>query len=324
MRSLPRFSVHNPVLVNLFMVALLTGGAYSAATIIREMFPESRPDHILITTEYPGASPAEVEKGITLKIEEEVKDVEGVEKILSTINEGYSSILVELESGIEDIDQAVNDTKAAIDTIPTGDFPEDALETRVAKFDPKLPVISFALFGELDDRTLKEQGNQLRDELLSLPGITDVVLSGTRKDEISVELKPERLVRFGLSFMDVANAISESNLDLPGGQLRTASANVTLRTLGEKDKGEELYDIVIHSDVEGRQVRLRDVAVIIDGFEEEDVMGRFNGKPAVNLTIYKTTRQDAIAIAESVRADLFVSIHANSAPRRSVHGIETY
>lgn len=302
MRSLPHFSVHNPVLVNLFVISLLVGGAYSGATIVREMFPESRPNRILITTEYPGASPAEVEKGITLKIEEQIKDVEGIEKTLSTINEGFSSIMVELESDVDDIDRAVNDVKAAIDTIRPEDFPEEALETRVAKFDPKLPVISVALFGDLDDRMLKQLGERMRDDLLSLPSVTNVVLSGTRKDEISIEVKPERLVQFGLSFMDVAAAITQSNVDLPGGQLRTSNANVTLRTLGEKDRGEDLYDILIRSDVQGRNVHLRDVAVIVDGFEDADVIGRFNGKPAVNLTVYKNTRQDAIAISESVRA----------------------
>ncbi len=302
MTTIPRFSVNNPVLVNLFMVTLLVGGTYSGLTLVREIFPESRPDRILITTLYPGATPAEVEKGITLKIEEQVKDVDGVEKITSAITEGRSFISVELRNDFEGVDQAVNDIKAAIDSIPREDFPEEALETRVAKFDPRFPVIGVSLYGPADDRTLKTLGERLRNDVLALPGISDVTLSGTRKDEISVEVRPEKLVEFGLSFMQVAEAIAANNLDLPGGQVRTSSANVAVRTLGERDKGDELYDIVIRGDPSGGTIHLRDVAGIVDGFENVDVTSRFNAAPAVSVTVFKTADQDAIEIAGLVKA----------------------
>jgi len=302
MTSLPRFSVNNPVLVNLLMIAIIIGGSYGAFTLVREMFPESRPNRILVTTEYPGATPSEVEKGITLKLEEHIKDVEGVEKIESTVSEGRSTISVELESGFEEIDRAVNDVKSAIDSIDPEDFPEESRETKVAEFGPRWPVISVAVFGQAGDRELKRLGEDLRTEVLALPGITDVKLSGTRKDEISVEVSPERLVKFGLSFMEVAEAISAGNLDLPGGRVRTPESNVSVRTLGEKDRGEDLYGLTIKSDPSGRVITLRDVATIVDGFEDVEVMGRFNGEPGVNLTVYKTADQDAVAIAAMVRA----------------------
>lgn len=302
MTSLPRFSVNNPVLVNLLMIAIIIGGSYSALTMIREMLPEARPNRILVTTSYPGATPAEVEKGITLKIEEAIKDVKGVEKILSTITEGQSTIYAELRSGFKAVDQAVNDIKAAVDTIPEEDFPEEARETRVAKFEPRWPVISVALFGDLDDRTLKNLGEELRQEVLELPDVTDVVLSGTRKDEVSIEVQPAKLVEFGLSFLDVAHAVASSNIDLPGGQVRTEGANVSVRTLGERERAAELLDIIMRSDHAGSAVRVGDVAVVRDTFEDVDTFGRFNGKPAVNVTVYKTPEQDAIKIAGAVRA----------------------
>jgi multidrug efflux pump subunit AcrB len=302
MTSLPRFSVHNPVLVNLFMMTILVGGVYSAMTLVREMFPESRPNQILITTSYPGATPAEVEKGITLKIEEQIKDIEGVETVRSTITEGLSMILVEMESGFDAMDRAVNDVESAIASIPTEDFPEEALETRVTKFEPRLPVIDVSLFSDLGDRALKQLGERLREDVLALPGITEVMLGGTRKDEISVEVRPDKLVEFGLSFMQVAEAIASSNLDLPGGQVRTPSVNVAVRTLGEKDRGEDLHDIVIHSDPDGRIIRVRDVATVVDGFEDVDTAGSFRGVPAVTLVVYETPGQDAIKIASLVRA----------------------
>ena len=302
MKFLPRFSVHNPVLMNLCMVVVFVAGAYSGLTIVREMFPESRPHRILIATAYPGATPREVEKGITIKIEEKVKDVEGVERILTTITEGNSRILIEMESGFGDLDQAVNDVKAAVDTILPEDFPDEALETSVVKFEPTWPVIGVALYGTMDDRALKTLGERLKDDVLELPGITEVVLTGTRKDEISVEVRPAKLIEFGVSLVDVGRAIAASNLDLPAGQVRTAQANVAVRTLGEKDRGEELLDIVIRSDPGGRAVRLRDVATVVDGFEDVEIAGRYFGQPAANLTVYKKPDQDAIAIATYVRA----------------------
>ena len=302
MTSLPRFSVNNPVLINLMMMTILLGGAYSGLTLVREMFPESRPNEVKISTTYPGATPAEVEKGITLRIEEQIKDVDGVEKVRSTITEGRSVIVAELESGFDAIDQAVNDIEAAVDMVPPEDFPEEALETRVSKFEPRFPVIMISLYGDLSERVLKTLGDRLRDDVLDLPGVTDVSLSGSRKDEISVEVRPAKLAEYNLSFMQVAEAIATANLDLPGGQVRTQGANVAVRTLGEKDRGEELRDIVIRSDQAGRAVHLHDVADIVDGFEDVDVFGRMNALPTVSLTVYKTADQDAVQIAALVRA----------------------
>ncbi len=302
MTSLPRFSVENPILVNLAMMAMLIGGAFSGSTLVREMFPESRPNRVLVTTQYPGATPTETEKGITLKIEEKIKDVEGVRTLYSTINEGVSTIVAELESGFDEVDQVVTDIKSAIDNIPTDDFPAEALQTQVAKFDPKWPVLSVALYGDLGDRKLKNLGDRLKREILELPGVTDVRLNGTRKDEISIELSPGKLAEYNLSFLDVAQAVRESNLDLPGGQLRTEGANVAVRTLGETDISEELADIVIFSDASGRMVRIKDVAIITDGFEDVDILGLYDGHASVDVVVYKTEAQDAIEIASMVRA----------------------
>ncbi|MCH7813801.1 MAG: efflux RND transporter permease subunit, partial [Planctomycetes bacterium] len=189
-----------------------------------------------------------------------------------------------------------------VDTIPREDFPEDAEETRVVAAEPRLPVISLSLFGQADDEMLKNWGRRLRDDLLAIDGITDVVLSGTRADEISVEVKPERLLEYQLSFAEVAQAIRRTNLDLPGGQLRTRGANVAIRTIGEHDQVGPIGAVIIRSDPNGRVIRVRDVAEVIDGFEDVDVIGRFNATPSVSATVYKTADQDAIEIASKVKA----------------------
>ncbi len=302
MTSLPRFSIDNPVLVNLAMIAIVVGGVFSAFTLVREMFPESTPHEVRITTVYPGATPAEIEKGISVKLEEVIKDLEEIEEIRTVNGEGFSSIRAVLYSNVDDVDQVVTDVKAAIDTIPRDEFPEEAEEPQVGKFEPRLPVINVAFFGDLDDETTKRIGKRLRDDLLLLPGISDVVLSGTRRDEISVEIRPEKLVEYGLSFMEVGQAIRSANLDLPGGQVKTGGANVSVRTLGEKDQAEPIGEIIVRSDPSGKLIRLNEIAEVIDGFEDADIVSRFNAQPAAMVTVYKTADQDAIDISKKVRA----------------------
>jgi len=224
MTSLPRFSVNNPVLVNLAMFSVIAAGVYAGVTLVREMFPESSPDQVFVQTIYPGATPAEMEKGISTKIEEVIKDLDGIEEVRTTNGEGVSSIRAVLFNDVEDIDQVVTDVKAAIDTIPRDEFPEDAEEPQVSKFEPQLPVINVSFYGNLDDQTLKGMGERLRDDILAIPGITKVALEGTRKDEISIEVKPEKLIEYGLSLPEISDAISRVNLDLPGGQIRTGGA----------------------------------------------------------------------------------------------------
>jgi len=302
MRSLPRFSVENPVLVNMLMFAILIGGTYCGLTLVREMFPESRPTQVVITTPYPGATPLEVEKGITLKIEEAIKDLEDIEKIESQIIEGLSAVFITMTSEAKDIDQVVNDFKAAVDAIPRDELPEEAEETTVTKFEPRLPVISVSLYGDVDERLLKRAGQRLRDDLLLLPGLSDVKLSGTRKAELAVEIGPERLIQYRLSLSQVAEAIHQSNLDLPGGQLKTPGQNVAVRTLGETDEADAIAETIVRTTASGQVVRVRDLGQVLDDFEDSDIRGRFNGKPAVDIIVSKTGDQDAIDIADKVKA----------------------
>ncbi len=300
--SLPRFSVENPVLVNVLMVGILVTGVYTALTLTREMFPESRPNQIAISTFYPGATPEEVERGISERMEEAIKDIEHIERIETTISEGSSTIMVEMTNEVTDLDDKVNEFKATIDAIPRDELPEEAEETRVAKIEPTLPVISVAIFGDADEGTLKAAGRRLRDDLLRIPEITDVELSGIRKDELTVEVVPEQMLAYGTSLSEIASAIRQTNLDLPAGQVKTSDQNVAVRTLGETDQVDQIADTILRTASDGKIVRVRDVGRVIDGFQDVEARGRFNGKPAVDLIVYKTSEQDAVRIANYVKA----------------------
>ncbi len=300
--SIPRLSVNNPVVVHLLLAVTLILGVYCGFTLVREMFPESRPRMISITTPYPGATPSEVERGISKKIEEAIKDVEYISKITTSVNEGLSSIMVELTSDATDLDAKVNEFKNRVDAIPRDEFPEKAEETQVTKLEPRLPVISVTIFGEKDEQSLKLLGRKLRDEILVLPDITNVVVGGSRKAELTVEIEPEKLIEFGTSMTAVADAVRRTNLDLPGGQIKTRDQNIAVRTLGESDDAATIEDTIVSTTPEGRIVRVRDLGRVIDEFEDQDTAARFNGLPCVDITVYKSGQQDAIDISRKVQA----------------------
>lgn len=299
--SIPRFSVENSVLVNMFMIVLLTAGTGFAFTIVREMFPESRPDEISINVVYPSVQPEELEKAVTIKIEEAVRDVEGIEKVNSTISEGMSRTVVTLYNEVEDIDAVRQDIETELDAIQV-ELPDDLESISITKMEPTLPVISVALYGDGSEAELKTAARDLRDELLTLPGVSDIQITGIRDDEISVEVIPDKLREYNITFNDVALAIRSTNRDISAGNLKGSRSNIAVRTLGEELNGQDLLDIEILSDASGRQVYIKDVATIRDEFVETDVENYFNGKPSANLIIQKTKTQDAIQIATLVKA----------------------
>ncbi|MEI8380228.1 MAG: efflux RND transporter permease subunit [Planctomycetota bacterium] len=298
--SLPRFSVQNPVLVNLLMLVIIAAGMICALTLTREMFPESRPEKLLITTIYPGVSPQEIEKVLTIKIEEAVRDVEGVDKVDSTVIEGMSATRLSLLPGIRNVDRVLQEVKAEIDAIE--DLPVDAEKTTVKKLEPKLPVIGVAIYGPGSDADRKRAARALRDELLLLPGVSDVVMSGAKEDEISVEIRPAKLMEYDITFDEVAAAIRQANLDVTGGQIDASRSSLSIRTLGEEQRGVDLNKIIVRSFPDGRTVYLSDVADVRDAFVDIDQEGYFNGEPGINCVVYQNNGQDAIRISQLVKA----------------------
>jgi len=297
--SLPRFSVNNTVLVNMLMVLILCAGSIFAVTLVREMFPESRPDKLMIMALNPGEQPDELQKSVTIKIEENVRDVDGVEKVDSVVNEGVSSTILTLYNDVRDVDAVLQEVKNEVDSIDGLDEVEQIL---INKFEPKLPVISVALFGDWGEVALKQAARNLRDDLLLLPGVSEVEINGIRADEIHVEVRQERLLKYDITFDELAQAIQQANLDVSGGDLKGDRATISVRTLGEEQRGVDLEEIVVRAQSDGRKVLLSDLAEIRDGFVDTDLESYFNGEPAVDCTVYKTRSQDAIQIADVVKA----------------------
>lgn len=290
---------NNPVAANLMMLLILIGGAVAALSIRQEVFPEFSTDTITVSVPYLGAAPEEVEEGVCIRIEEQIQGINGIKKITSKASEGSGMVTIEL---LEDADirTVLDEVKTRVDAIET--FPEEVESPVIQEALIRQQVINVSVSGPADEKTLKALGESVRDDISSLPGITQVELSNARPYEVSIEVSEEALRRYGLRFEDVASAVRRSSLDLPGGSIRAESGEILLRTKGQAYQGEEFEALTLISRVDGTQVRLGDIARVVDGFAETDQRARFDGNPAVLVQVFRVGDQNALTIAEQVKA----------------------
>ncbi len=290
--------VHNPVAANLLMVLLLVGGALMVLSIRQEIFPEFSTDTITIAVPYLGAAPEEVEEGVCIRIEEQIQGINGIKKITSKASEGSGTITIELLEGAE-IRTVLDEVKSRVDAIET--FPEEIESPVIQEVLIRQQVINIAISGPTDERTLKELGVQVRDEISALPNITQVELTNARPYEVSIEVSEAALRRYGLTFEDIASAVRRSSLDLPGGSIKAESGEILLRTKGQAYRGEEFEELTLISRIDGTQVRLGEVAKVVDGFAETDQRARFDGNPAVLVQVFRVGDQNALTVAQQVK-----------------------
>lgn len=310
MRWLARFSVHNPVVVNLLVFTIVGAGIIFGLTLRREFFPEIRPNQVMVIAPYPGATPDQIEDSLARKIEDALQDLNDIKEITTTATEGLATVIVEFQQNTVGIDEAVARVKRRVDALQ--DLPPQAERIIVRELEPNLPAISLSIFGDIDERLAKEEARRIRDDLRTLPGMGTVVLSGARKDEISVEVSPRALVEHGLSLTAVADAVRAAMAEIPGGAVRMPTANVAIRTVPVEERADAIRRIVVKAgagaqpgsgtEPSGAIVRLDDIADVRLGFEDTDVRTRLNGKPSISLTAFKVGQQDAVQIAAMVRA----------------------
>jgi multidrug efflux pump subunit AcrB len=288
---------HNPVAANLMMLFIVVGGLATLPTIPQKPFPDIDIDIVHVTVEHPGAAPEEIESGVCSRIEEEVDGVEGIDRIRAVAAEGACTVSVEFLQGT-DMTRALSDVKNRVDSIDT--FPEEAEEPIVALASNQRPVIDVAVSGELAERTLKEIGQRVRDEITRRPGISQAELALARPYEISVEVSEASLRRHGLSFDQVAEAVRRSSLDLPGGSLKGEGEEILLRTRGQAYWGPEFERLQLLTRADGTRLSLGEVARVVDSFEDTDQVARFDGEPAVMVRVFRVGAQDVLHISRSV------------------------
>ncbi len=297
--NLAEFGVRKPVVANLIMWVIIGAGLIFGMGLRREFFPETESNVVFVMAPYPGASPDEVERSLATKIEDRLIDLDDVKEMETTVTEGSASINIEFETSV-DVDDAVDEVKREIDALQ--DLPEESERITVEAFEPKMPIIDLTLYGYGDERIRKDAIRAMRDDLLKFPGMGDIQVSGLRNDEILVQVDPAALVEHRLSLVDISNSVRAAMTEVPGGTIRSPSANISLRTVGVDERVEDVRNIPVKTLPGGYQVLLSDVAQVRYGFRDIDVRLRFNNEPAASLTCFGTGKSDIIAIANMVKA----------------------
>ncbi|MDG2004027.1 MAG: efflux RND transporter permease subunit, partial [Novosphingobium sp.] len=292
------FMAKNGVASNLLMLFMLMAGYVAYNTIVQEAFPENSLDTISVSVAYPGATPEEIEESIVQKVEEAVESIEGVKKVTAVAAEGAGTVLVELRIGTS-IDRALDDVKSEIDQIQT--FPLEAEEPDIREVTTRQSVLSVAIFGDVPERSLKEAAFQLEDSISALPEVSYVQTSSVREYRIYIDVPQDRLRALGLSLNDVARTVAAGSLDSPAGTIETSSEEVRVRTVGQKYTQQDFENIVLVSGRDGKSLRIRDVADVQDGFEDADLITRFNGLPVAFVDIYRTSDERVLDVADAVK-----------------------
>lgn len=312
-----RWFTRNHVAGNFLMLIVLIAGFVTWFKLKKEIFPEISIDAVSVSIPYPNATPEEVERGVVIPVEEAIADLQGVKTIRGTASQNIGAVLVEVETGY-DVRSVMSDVKSRVDAIDN--FPLEAETPLLEEVLIKNPVMSVTLTADTNETSLRKLAERVRDDLLTYeapkpdsfgtffaqifggaPSISQVEIAGTRPYEISIEVSEEKLRKLGLKLSDIAAAVRASTLDLPGGSIRTERGEVILRALGKKYEAQELADIAIKSNSSGGEIRLGDVAELIDGFEDVDISSSFDGKRAVVINVYRVGNEDTIALADLVR-----------------------
>jgi len=296
-KGLIAWFARNSVAANLLMVFILVGGLLTANTISKQMFPQFKINWLEFSAVYPGAAPQEVEEGITIKIEEALETVQGLERVITYSNRNYSSGYFRVD---DDYDPQIvlEEVKSQIDSISS--FPDGMERPTVERIKYRQEVMWLSLYGDLSPRELKVLGKKIHDEIQQLPLINVSEFYSGLGYEISIEVSKDKLREYNLSFPDVARAVRGYSRNMSAGQIRSANGYISLRVENQAYRGHEFEQIPLITLQDGTKVLLGEVATVIDGFQEGLHYQKFNGKNAVTFFIGAAEDQDITAVARVI------------------------
>ncbi len=289
----------NSVAANLLMLFILAIGLKSVLSLKQEVFPDFDLDLISVTIPYPGASPLDVEQGIVLAVEEQIRNVDGIKNVYATAAEGIAAIQVELLLGVNS-ERALADIKNNIDRITT--FPDNVEEAQVSLIKPKSRVISLVIYGDRSRKELHAIGEDLRLRLLDHRDITQVELTGVSPQEISIDVDQAKLQDLNLSLNDIAQRIRGNSIEIPSGNIETKQGDLLLRVSDRRRSGDRLAQMPILGSPNGVFIRLDDLGEIKDGYEDDLIGNFYQGSPAIVLDIYRIGDETPLEIAPAVKS----------------------
>ena len=299
MRKLIAYFIKYHVAVNIFIIAFCIFGYLGVTSLKSSFFPLVDSKIINVSVTYPGASPQEIEEGIVLQIEDNLKGLIGIDRVTSVSRENSGTITVEIEKD-ENIDFMLLEVKNAVDRVPS--FPSGMEPLVVAKQEAVRETISFALSGEnIPLATLKQIGRDVENDLRAIDGISQIDISGYPAEEIEIAVNETSLLAFNLTFNEVSQAVSRTNILTTGGTIKTDAEEYLIRANNRSYYGNELSNIVVRASADGKVIRLKDVAIIRDRFSETPNATYFNQKLSINVSVTSTNTEDLITSADKVK-----------------------
>jgi multidrug efflux pump subunit AcrB len=303
MRKIISYFIKYPVAVNVIIIAFIIFGAVGAFSMKSSFFPLVDSQLIRISLIYPGASPAEMEAGVVLKIEDNLKGIVGVERVTSISRENSASVNIEVEKG-KNIDVVLSDVKNAVDRVPS--FPSGIEPPVIAKVESIRPTISFTVSGEnVSLKSLKQYTRDIENDIRGIEGISQVVLSGFPDEEIEIAVRENDLRAYDLSFTEVADAVRKSNLLITGGTIKTTQEEYLIRASNRSYYGVELQDLIVRTQLNGTIIRLIDIAEVKDTWSENPDRLFYNGNLAINVTVSNTNNEDLITTADKIKEYIY-------------------
>ncbi len=298
MKKLVELFVRFPFYANLILVFLIIVGGISLLSMKKSFFPERESHYLRVSVSYPGASPVEMEEGVTSRIEEAVRAIPGIYEINSVSSENSSSVTIEIQPQY-DVDEALIEVKNAVDGISA--LPSAAERPIVSKTRTTSPGARLLVTGDVDLMTLKSYAQQIEEDFLASGLISQVGISGYPALEISVETNEDDLLRYGLTFSDIQNAITLNNQDISGGQIRSYDEELLIRLRSRSADPNKIGNIILRANTDGSVIRIRDIATVKKKFSDVSNKSLENGKPLINITVQKLITEDLDEIDKYVK-----------------------
>jgi multidrug efflux pump subunit AcrB len=293
-----RYFANHQTAANILMFIILLLGFLVLPTLTKETFPEIDTNKVQVSVAYPGASPSEVEEGICNRLEDATDGISFMEEQRCEARDNIGILTLDMqEEG--DIQKFLDDVNSAIDGIT--DFPDNAEEPVIEELGRTKPVVSVAINADLAQPELKALAEYYRDRMLAIANIPIVTVSGFSTHQLSVLVKPESLRQYQLSIDDIAKRIKSQSMDMPAGTMDTDERSYQIRFRNERRTVDELADLIVLDNVDGAQLRLGEIARIIDDFTDEEMRTELNGKPAATLKVSKNLSDDTLTIFNAVK-----------------------
>ncbi|UCF78360.1 MAG: efflux RND transporter permease subunit [Candidatus Eiseniibacteriota bacterium] len=301
MRSFFKFFAERHLLAHLITLMTILLGVSTLTQIKRDIWPEVDLGVMIITTRYPGASPEDVELNVTNKIEEELKGVTGIERMTSVSMENISVVNVVIDPDAKDQEEVQNEVREAVNRVT--DFPVEVTESpTVTEIKTSIfPVIEVGITGDLPYGELREIARRFEKKLEALPGVSSVERFGYRAREVKVEVSPEAIQEYQIPLREIISAIRARNIRATGGSFESYTSEKDLVTLAQFRDPLEVREVIVRSTFEGPVIKVKDLAIVKDDFEDERVLSRMNGQQAISFTVNKKATADAIRTVDAVK-----------------------